>query len=153
MNSKDRWIVLSETIHILRKLKNIKFLGCSRKFYHRFMYIPPSSGEPLPSVNLPFKWIVRRFEVVFWCLEWECCTFERLMKFIQIHQYYTMALTLISKCKFALIVENVVPLIILTVDIRQWLSFLWLAIEGNYVHNEDHLSLLSKKLHVWNPSF
>ena len=25
----------------------------------------PSSGELLPNLNLPFKWILRRFEVVF----------------------------------------------------------------------------------------
>ena len=28
-----------------------------------------------------FKVIVRRFKVVFWCLEWECCTF----RFMKIH--------------------------------------------------------------------
>ena len=33
------------------------------------MYIAPSSGEPLLNLNLPFKWILRRFEVVFSCLE------------------------------------------------------------------------------------
>ena len=32
--------------------------------------------------------IRKRFDV-FWCLEWECCTFERLM---EIHQYFTLAL-------------------------------------------------------------
>ena len=75
---KALWIVLSETIHILRKLKNITFWGCPRNFYHRFMYIPPSSGEPLPHINLPLNGFVRRFEVVFWCLEWECCTFWKI---------------------------------------------------------------------------
>ena len=42
------------------------------------LYKPPSSGEPLPHINLPFKWIVRRCEVVFWCLECECCTFWKI---------------------------------------------------------------------------
>ena len=37
------------------------------------MYIAPSSGEPLPNLDLHFKWILRKVEVVFWCLEWECC--------------------------------------------------------------------------------
>ena len=46
------------------------------KCYHRFMYIPLSSGEPMPNLNLPFRWIPKRFEVVF-CLEWECCTFKK----------------------------------------------------------------------------
>ena len=42
---------------------------------------------------MPFKLILRRCEVVFWCLEWECCTFLKdWWKFIQIYQYYTMAL-------------------------------------------------------------
>ena len=45
------WIILSETIHILRIL-NIS--GCPRKFYHRCMYIPPSSGKPLSHINVPF---------------------------------------------------------------------------------------------------
>ena len=58
------------------------------------MYIDPSSGHiSLNFLNMPFKLILRRFEVVFWCLEWECCTFLKdWWKFIQIHQYYTMAL-------------------------------------------------------------
>ena len=39
------------------------------------MYIAPSSGHISLNFNMPFKLILRRFEVVFWCLEWECCTF------------------------------------------------------------------------------
>ena len=32
--------------------------------------------------NMPFKLILRRFDVVFWCLEWEMLhLFERLMEF------------------------------------------------------------------------
>ena len=35
----------------------------------------------LVNLNVPFKLILRRFEVVLWCLEWECYTFnKRLMK-------------------------------------------------------------------------
>ena len=40
-----------------------------KKFNHRFMYIAPSSGEPLPNLNLPLKWILRRFDVVLSCLK------------------------------------------------------------------------------------
>ena len=60
-------IILSETINILRKLKKKKltFLGCPRKFYHRVMYIAPSSGHILLNLNFPFKVILRRFEVAF----------------------------------------------------------------------------------------
>ena len=41
------------------------------EFYHRFMYIAPSSDHSLLTLNLPFKVILRRFEVVLDCLEWE----------------------------------------------------------------------------------
>ena len=41
------------------------------------MHISPSRGEPLPNLNLPFKWILSRFKI-FWCLEWECCTFQKI---------------------------------------------------------------------------
>ena len=58
------------------------------------MYIAPSSGHISLNFNMPFKLILRRVEVVFWCLEWECCTFWKIDgTFIQIHQYYTMVLT------------------------------------------------------------
>ena len=49
------------------------------KFWYNFN-TAPSTGEPLLNLNLNFKWILRWFDVVFWCLEWECCTFKRLMK-------------------------------------------------------------------------
>ena len=45
--------------------------------------------------------ILRKIEVVFCCLEWEWCTFQKIdsWKFIQIHQYYTMALNQIIQSK------------------------------------------------------
>ena len=49
-----------------------------RKFYHRVMYIAPSSGHISFHLNMPFHLILRRCEVVLWCLEWECCTFWKL---------------------------------------------------------------------------
>ena len=42
------------------------------------MYIAPSSGHKLLNLDLPFKLILRRCEVIFWCLEWECCTFKKI---------------------------------------------------------------------------
>ena len=57
---------------------NHKFFGCPRKFSHRVMYIAPSSGYISSNVKMPFKLILGRFEVVFWCLQWECCTFWRI---------------------------------------------------------------------------
>ena len=58
--------------------KQLNFRDAPEHFTHRFMNIAPSSGEPLPSLDLPIKWILRRFEVVFWCLEWEYCTFQKI---------------------------------------------------------------------------
>ena len=43
------------------------------------MYIAPSSGHISLNFNMPLKlFFLRRFEVVFWCLEWECCTFWKI---------------------------------------------------------------------------
>ena len=62
----------------LRKLHRTNILRMPRKFYHRFMYIAPSSVLCIEwTLICLFKLILRRFEVVFWCLEWECC---RLLK-------------------------------------------------------------------------
>ena len=55
-----------------------KLLGCLQQFYHRFMYITPSSDHSLITLNLPVKVILQRFEVVFWCLELKCCTFQKI---------------------------------------------------------------------------
>ena len=41
------------------------------RFTIGFMYIAPSSDYSLLTIKLPFKVILRRFEVVFWCLEGE----------------------------------------------------------------------------------
>ena len=59
------------------------------------MYIAPSSGETLANLNLPLKWILRRFEVVFDVWSENAALFTRL---IRIHSnppiHYTMALRL-----------------------------------------------------------
>ena len=83
------WIILSKTINILRKLQKKNFWDAP-DIFNMFMYIAPSSGKPLPDLNLPFKWILRRFEVVFWCRAWECYFLKDWWKFIQIHQYFTI---------------------------------------------------------------
>ena len=46
------------------------------RILRRFMYITPSSDHSLLTLKLPFKVILRTFKVVFWCLEWEWCTFK-----------------------------------------------------------------------------
>ena len=57
------------------------------------MYIAPSGDHSLPTLNVPFKVILWRFEVVFGRLEWKYCSFQKIKcKFIKIPQYYTMAL-------------------------------------------------------------
>ena len=75
---KALWIFLSETINSLRKLHKTNIFGMPPKFYHRVMYKAPSSGHISLNFNMPFKLNLRRFEVVFWYLEWECCTFWKL---------------------------------------------------------------------------
>ena len=40
------------------------------------VHVAPSSGRALVNLSLPFELILRRFEVVFWCLEWECCKID-----------------------------------------------------------------------------
>ena len=52
--------------------------GYPREFYHRFMYIAPSTDHSLIILNLPFQVILSKFEVVFWCLEWEWYTFQKI---------------------------------------------------------------------------
>ena len=102
---KGLWIVLSETINIFRNLHKTNILGCPWKFYHRVVYIAPSSGHELLKFNLPFKLILRRFEVVFWCLEWECCPFQKIdeiqSKFtnttiMALKQFYIFALSFLN---------------------------------------------------------
>ena len=84
MNSKSLFlsIVLSETINILRNLQKTNiFRMPPRILSYVYVHVAPSSdpfiGDP-QSLSLPFKVILnlRRFEVIFWCLEWECCTFQ-----------------------------------------------------------------------------
>ena len=54
-----------ENYFIVPHTRHFAFSGCPRKFYHRFMYIAPSSGHELMNLDLHFKLILRRFEVVF----------------------------------------------------------------------------------------
>ena len=96
------WIVLSETINNFAKFakKHNFFRDAGPQDYgdlcHIFMYIAPSNDRSLLTLALPFKVIQRRFGVVFWCLEWECCTFqtsvENRFKFTK-----TMALKVLGK--------------------------------------------------------
>ena len=89
------WIVLPETINNLRKLhtKN-NILGYPWKFYHIFMYIAPSSGEPLPNLNLPLKIDSKEVWDFFLMCGVRMLHFKKRywLKLIQIYQYYTMAL-------------------------------------------------------------
>ena len=77
---KALWIFLSETINFLRKLHKTKFFGMPPKILPFFQsYVAPYCGHiSLNLINMPFKLILRRFEVVFWCLEWECCTLRKI---------------------------------------------------------------------------
>ena len=65
---------------ICKKKTTHKFLGWPGECYHRFMYIALSTDNSLLTLKLPFKVILSICEVVVWCMEWEWCTFKRLMK-------------------------------------------------------------------------
>ena len=54
----------ARTINILRKLHKTNIGMPPPIFKHRLMYITPSSGHELMNLDLPFKLILRRFEVV-----------------------------------------------------------------------------------------
>ena len=55
------------------------------------MYIAPSSGHILLNLELPFKMILRRIEVVFLMSGVRMLHFLKdWWKFIRIHQYYTV---------------------------------------------------------------
>ena len=108
-----------EKSYLLNGLSNIVkiFSLVSKNILHIFFwvqcsfkaYIAHSSGRSLMNLNLPFKSILRWFEVVFWCLQWECCAFEKdWWKFIQIRKYYTMALiTKLLLSSFPLFLLNI----------------------------------------------
>ena len=84
---KALWIFLSETIKFLRKLHRTNIFGMPRKFYHRLEYIAPSRGHISLNFNMPFKLILRRFEILM--SEVRMLHFLKdWWKFIQIHQYY-----------------------------------------------------------------
>ena len=58
-------LFLSEDINIARNLQKDKFIGGLPIIkYHRFMYKAPFSGHSLLTLNLSFKVIPMRFEVV-----------------------------------------------------------------------------------------
>ena len=69
------WVVLSENIKKKQK-KGAKI----KTFWdapENFTLCTPFSACPTSMFLFLF---LRRLEVVFWCLEWECCTFQTLMK-------------------------------------------------------------------------
>ena len=70
-------------------------LTCPRKFYHRVMYIAPSSGHISLNFDMPNYskevwgcFLVSGVRMLHFLKDW--------WKFIQIHQYYTMGLLLSS---------------------------------------------------------
>ena len=77
---KALWIVWLKPSIFWEIAKN-NFRRFPREFYHRFMYKASSCNCPLQTLNLPLKMILRRFEIVYRCLKWECCTFQKTDKF------------------------------------------------------------------------
>ena len=96
---KALWIVLSETIHIFRKLHKMATKIWPLIYVHVYT-LAPSSGHILLNLYLPFKLNLTRFEVAFLMSGVRMLHFLKdLWKFIWIHQYYTMALTIITLFK------------------------------------------------------
>ena len=89
MNSKSlvNCFVWNQQIYFEKCVKKKKIPRAPQEFYHRFMYIAPSS-------DLLFKVTLWRFEEVFWCLEWECCIFQKIDEnsFKSNNTIWTMAL-------------------------------------------------------------
>ena len=76
---KALWIFFSETIIFFgENCIKLIFSGCPRNFCHRVMYIAPSSDYISLNWKMPFKLILRMIEVVFWCMEGECCIFKKI---------------------------------------------------------------------------
>ena len=58
----------------------LTFSGCPRKFYHRVMYIAPSSGHISLNFIMPLKLILRRFGLFSDVWSKHAALFERLME-------------------------------------------------------------------------
>ena len=71
------WIILSVIRNILRYLPQTKKIQVPHLPPPREFWLPPVVIHCWPSMCL-FKVILRQFEVVFRCLEWECCTFQKI---------------------------------------------------------------------------
>ena len=80
MNSKSPVNLVVWNPYYFEKIaKKKSFSGCPQKCYHRFMNIVPSSGETLTNLNLPLRWILRRFEVLFYFLSENAVLLKRLI--------------------------------------------------------------------------
>ena len=96
---KALWIVLSEAVSILRRKKRLE---CSGEFYHRFMYIAPSSDYQLLTLNQAFKVILRKFWGRFWCSRVRMMYFFKRLMNIHSNQpilYYGFKLSSILSLK------------------------------------------------------
>ena len=96
-----------------------------------FIYIAPSNDHSLLTLNLHFEVIVKRFEVVFWCLEWECYTFQNTDENSLKSTNTIMAL----KCIQSWLVKKV--------------EFMWCYIYNVYQMKEEYAIILE----LWNLIF
>ena len=80
---KPLWIFLSESLKPSIFWENcikLTFSGCPRKFYHRVMYIAPSSGHISLNLNMLFKFILRSLRLFSDVWSENATLFERLME-------------------------------------------------------------------------
>ena len=85
---KAMWIILSETINILRKLHETNIFGMPPKILPQSYvhYIAPSSGHILLNLICLLNWFLGGLRLFSDVWSENAALFE----FIQIHQYYTM---------------------------------------------------------------
>ena len=108
---------------------------------HRFLYIAYFSDHSLLTLKLSFKVILRRFEVVLWCLEWEYCTFQKTgWKYIQIHQYY-IEYVVLCQSRIA-IFHNVTKIIKFGGEYFSFWQIWILQILGSFVQIDIQFALL-----------
>ena len=96
-----------------------------------YIHVVPSSDHSLLTLKLPFKMILRKFEV-FWCLEWEWCTFKKIDEYSLKSTNITLWLEHIGELK--------------KYGIAAWFQyiFFFMFFTGNNIYDDEVKSMLLK---------
>ena len=88
MNSKSLVRCFAWNHQCLENFEDFFLGGCTQEFYHRFLCTTPSCDHSWLTLKLPFKIILRKFEVVFLIMSGVRMYFSKdWWKFTQIHEY------------------------------------------------------------------